>query len=161
MAQFGKIAIRKAHAEDTSLLLELIKELAIYEKLENEVTASERKLGKSLFGENPSAEALIASVGNEVAGFAVFFENFSTFVGTPGIYIEDIYVRPSFRGSGVGKALLAHIAAIAKERNAGRIEFAVLRWNPARRFYEHLGAMPLEDWVLYRFRKEDIEHLCE
>lgn len=161
MARFGKIAIRKAHAEDTSLLLDLIRELAVYEKLEKEVTANDQKLRESLFGANPCAEAFIASVGTEVAGFAVIFENFSTFLGKPGIYIEDIYVRSPFRGSGVGKALLCHIAGIAKERNAGRIEFAVLRWNPARHFYEHLGARPLEDWILYRLRKEDIERLGE
>ncbi|RJR29171.1 MAG: GNAT family N-acetyltransferase [Candidatus Latescibacterota bacterium] len=160
MTADAAIAIRKAVPADVPILYRLIRELAVYEKIEHEVIANEETIAGSLFGPSPAAEAVLAFAGGDPAGFAVFFGNFSTFVGRPGMYIEDIYVRPEYRGAGVGKALLAHLARIARERRAGRIEFAVLDWNPARGFYEHLGARAMTDWVFYRFTEDRIRDLA-
>lgn len=156
MSNEANVTIRKAGPEDVPVLYRLIRELAEYEKIAHEVSATEETIRASLFGTRPAAEAVLASRGGEPAGFAVYFPNFSTFVGRPGIYIEDIYVRPEFRGTGIGGALLAHVARAARERGAGRIEFAVLDWNPARGFYERYGARAMSDWIYYRFDEERI-----
>lgn len=153
--------IRAAAREDLSLLCTLIRELAEFEKIPHEVVGDEATLGESLFGEHPAAEAVIAYAGGVPAGFCVYFQNFSTFVARPGLYIEDIFVRPEFRGTGVGKALFMHCVNVAAERRLGRIEFAVLDWNPARGFYEHHGARPLKDWVLYRISGEALGKLAD
>jgi GNAT superfamily N-acetyltransferase len=155
------IAIRKAGPADVPILLRFIRELAEFEKISHEVAATEETIRESLFGPSPAAEAILAYRGGAPAGFAVYFANFSTFVGRPGIYIEDIYVRPELRGTGGGRTLLVHLARVAKERNAGRIEFAVLDWNPARGFYERFAARAMNDWVFYRFDEEAIGKLAD
>lgn len=145
------LRIRRAEAADTALILEFIRELAEYEKLPHEVTAEPTCLRDALFGDRPAAEVLIANVGAEPAGFALYFHNFSTFLGQPGIYLEDLFVRPAFRGHGVGASLLGELARIAVQRNCGRLEWSVLDWNaPAIGFYERLGAVPMEGWTVYR-----------
>lgn len=161
MANAKQITIRKASIEDVPLVFQLIRELADFERIPHEVVATEDTVRESLFGAKPAAEACLVSCDGATAGFAVYFENFSTFVGRPGLYIEDLYVRPEYRGKGVGKALLAHCAALARERNLGRIEWAVLDWNPARKFYEHFGARPMEDWVPYRLSGDALKRLAE
>ncbi len=146
-----ELEIRAAVEDDAPLILRLIEELAEYERLSNEVVATEASLRRSLFGERPFAEALIAELGDEPAGFALFFHNFSTFLGRPGIYLEDLYVRPEHRRSGVGRALLFRLARLAKERNCGRLEWSVLDWNePAISFYRNIGATPVSGWTVYR-----------
>ena len=143
------------------MILDLIKELAEYEKLSDQMVATEATLRHALFGARPAAEALIARVGGESAGFALFFHNFSTFLGRHGLYLEDLYVRPAFRGFGVGKALLRHLAGLALERGCGRFEWAVLDWNrPARDFYESLGAAANPAWVNYRISGAALERLA-
>ena len=146
-----ELAIRAALEEDAPLILQLIKELAEYEKLSHEVVATEDSLRRALFGQRRFAEALIGEVEGEPAGFALFFHNFSTFLGRPGIYLEDLYVRPEFRGSGLGRALLAYLARLALERGCGRLEWSVLDWNePAIGFYKSVGAAPVDGWTGYR-----------
>ncbi|MBX6314463.1 MAG: GNAT family N-acetyltransferase, partial [Isosphaeraceae bacterium] len=141
-------AIRPCRPEDAETLVALIRELAIYEKLEAFARATPEDLRRHLFGPRPFAEAILAERGEEPAGFALFFHSFSTFRGQPGIYLEDLFVRPEHRGRGLGKALLATVAALAVERGCGRLEWSVLDWNePALRFYRALGARPLEDWT--------------
>ncbi len=150
-----KLIIRKAEEKDIPLIFTFIKELAAYEKLSSSVETTEEVLRKSLFGEKPYAEVLIAEYENEPAGQAIFFHNFSTFVGRPGIYLEDIYVRPHLRGKGIGKALLMHLIKLAKERNCGRVEWAVLDWNKsAIDFYKRLGAVPMDDWIIFRLTED-------
>jgi len=145
------ITIRPAVVDDAPLILAFILELAQYEKLEHTVTATEESLRKTLFGEKPGAEIRIALVAGNPAGFALFFSNYSTFVGKPGIYLEDLFVRPEFRGRGVGKALLREVAELAVRRDCGRLEWSVLDWNqPAISFYRKLGAVPMEDWTTFR-----------
>ena len=154
------LKIRKASIEDVSTILSLIKEIADYEKLLNEVTATEDLLKKNLFGENAYAEVLLAEYENKPVGQALFFHNFSTFVGKPGIYLEDIYVKQEMRGKGIGKALFAELIRLAKERDCGRLEWAVLNWNQsAIDFYENLGAVPMNGWTVYRLDEEKIELL--
>jgi len=155
-----KLSIRTAGPEDTPIILGLIKELALYEKLENEVVATEDLLNESLFGEKPFAEVILAEINGESAGFTLFFFNFSTFLGQPGLYIEDLYVKPEFRSRGIGKELLKHCATLAKERNCGRMEWWVLKWNPARKFYENLGAKAMDEWVVYRLTGKPLEKLA-
>jgi GNAT superfamily N-acetyltransferase len=156
-----ELEIRAATEDDVPLILSLIKELAEYERLSHEVVATEEMLRDSLFGERRVAEVLIGHQKGEPAGFAVFFHNFSTFLGKPGIYLEDLYVRPEFRGAGVGRALLAHLAGLAKERNCGRLEWSVLDWNePAIRFYRGIGASPVGGWTVYRVSREALEELA-
>jgi GNAT superfamily N-acetyltransferase len=145
-----RVAIRQAAVEDVPLLLGMIKELAEFERIPHEVAATEEVVRESLFGGDPAAEALLAECDGKPAGFLIHFRNYSTFVGKAGLYIEDLYVRPEYRGLGVGKALFARCAEIARERNLGRVEWAVLEWNPAREFYEHFGARAMDDWILYR-----------
>jgi GNAT superfamily N-acetyltransferase len=159
VARNEHITIREAGVADAPLVFALIKELAEFERIPHEVVATEETIRESLFGDAPAAEAIIAECGGAPAGFAIFFENFSTFVGRPGLYIEDLYVRPEYRGAGVGRALFGRCAAIARERNLGRMEWAVLDWNPAREFYERFGARAMEDWVLYRLTGDQLTKL--
>lgn len=155
------INLRPATRDDLPLILALIRELAEYEKLAHEVVATEAQLEESLFSERPYAEVVIAEWHNEPAGFALFFHNFSTFLGRRGLYLEDLFVRPALRGKGIGKALLAHLARIAVERGCGRFEWAVLDWNePARRFYESLGAKAVSEWDLFRVTGEALQALA-
>lgn len=147
----NKLNIRKAKEKDTNLIFSFIKELAKYEKLSNEVVATEKLLKNNLFGKRKFAEVLIAEFNGEDAGFSLFFHNFSTFLGKPGIYLEDIYVRENLRNKGIGKALLIEIVKIAQERGCGRIEWSVLDWNePSIKFYKGLGAEPMKDWTVFR-----------
>lgn len=155
-------AIRPARRQDCGLILELIRELADYERLADQVIASIEDLETHLFGTRPAAEVLIGEEGGTPVGFALFFTNFSTFLGRPGIYLEDLFVRPAYRGRGYGKALLLKLAQIAVERNCGRLEWAVLDWNrPALDFYRNLGARALPEWVLHRVTGARLEQLAE
>ena len=143
------------------LILTLIGELAEYERLSHEVVATEDALQEWLFGEKAVAEVLIAELGAEAVGFALFFHSFSTFLGRPGIYLEDLYVRPAFRGRGMGKAMLVHLAKLAKERGCGRLEWSVLDWNePSIRFYESLGAVAMDDWTVHSVTGEALDRLA-
>lgn len=144
------ILIRAAQPADIPLLKSLICELAEYEHLSHTVVMTEALLQENLF-QRKYAEALIAEYGQAPAGFALFFHNFSTFVGRPGLYLEDLYVRPEFRARGIGRALLQRLAALAVERNCGRMEWTCLDWNaPSIRFYKSLGAVPMDEWSIYR-----------
>ncbi len=155
------LEITPATPEDVPLVLRFIRELAEYERLAHAVVATPEELREQLFGERPSAEVLIAREEGEPAGFAVFFHNFSTFLGRRGLYLEDLYVRPELRGRGVGRALLRALARVAAERGCGRLEWSVLDWNePAIRFYRSLGARPLEEWTVYRLDGEALRHLA-
>jgi len=155
------VSITPAQEADVALILGLIKELADYEHLSHQAVATEQSLRYALFGSRPAAEALIARVDGECAGFALYFHNFSTFLGRHGLYLEDLFVRPAFRALGVGKALLRHLARIALERDCGRFEWAVLDWNrSARDFYEALGAEANPAWVNYRITGEALERLA-
>ena len=143
--------IRPAVAEDIPLVLAFIRELAEYERLSHMVTATEGQLRESLFGSDPGAEVLLGFAGDTPAGFAVYFHNFSTFLGVRGLWLEDLFVRPALRRRGYGRALLLHVARIARDRGCGRFEWAALDWNePAIRFYKSLGAVMLDDWTIFR-----------
>ena len=147
---------------DVPLLLTFIKELADYERLADEVVATEDVLRESLFGEQPAAEALIAYLSDEPVAFAIWFYNFSSFLGRPGLYIEDIYVRPHARGQGVGQAVLAYLARLARQHNCGRMEWLVLDWNtPAIDFYKGLGAGPMDGWTVFSLTGADLERLAD
>lgn len=155
------LRIEPAGPGDVSEILGLIRDLAVYEKLEHQVVATESGLRDTLFGERPAAEVLLARVGSRVAGFALFFHNYSTFLGQRGIYLEDLYVRPEFRGRGCGRALLARLAALAVERRCGRLEWAVLDWNePAISFYRRRGAEPMSDWTVFRLTGEALRRMA-
>ena len=155
-------AIRAATAADVPIILELIRALATYERAPNEVTATEDGLSKVLFGEKPAAEVLLAFENETAVGFAVFFHNFSTWLGRPGLYLEDLFVRPEDRGKGYGRALLIHLAKIARDRGCGRMEWAVLDWNePAIQFYRKLGAKPMDDWTVFRLKRDGIAKLAD
>jgi len=146
-----KIEIKNATEKDIRLILHFIKELADYEKLINDVIANEENLKKTLFGKTPYAKALLAFLNKKPVGFAIYFFNFSSFMGKPGIYIEDIYVKENYRGNGIGKAIFKYIGKIAKENDCGRIEWSVLNWNkPSINFYNSLGAKPMDEWTVYR-----------
>jgi GNAT superfamily N-acetyltransferase len=150
-----KIKIREATVDDVSLILTFIKELAEYEKLSSSVTADETLLKKTLFGEKKYAEVMIAEYDGKPAGHALYFYNFSTFKGKPGIYLEDIYIRPHLRGKGIGKSLLMHLIKLAKDRDFGRVEWAVLDWNEsAISFYKSLGAVPMDGWTIFRLTED-------
>lgn len=151
-----KTEFRLATKEDIPLILSFIRELAEYEQLSNEVTATTDILEESLFGEKPAAEVVFAIEEGKEVGFALWFHNFSTFVGRPGLYLEDLYVKPGYRKKGIGKALMEYCIRIARERNCGRMEWWVLKWNPAIKFYEQLGAVPMDEWVVYRLTEEKI-----
>ena len=154
--------IEKAREDDLTLILSFIRELAEYERLSHEVVATEELLRESLFGERAMAEVIIAYDEGRAVGLALFFHNFSTFLGRPGIYLEDLYVQPQARGKGIGRALLAHLARLAKERRCGRLEWAVLDWNePAISFYKKLGAMPMDEWTVFRATGEALDKLAE
>jgi GNAT superfamily N-acetyltransferase len=156
------LRIRPVSEDDVALLLTFIRELADYERLADKVVATELVLRESLLGARPTAEALIAYFGHEPVAYAIWFYNFSSFTGRPGLYIEDIYVRPHARGRGVGKALLLHLARLAKERNCARMEWAVLDWNePAISFYRSLGARPMDEWTIFRLDAHDLSRLAE
>ena len=145
------ISIRPACADDLPLIAQLIRALAAYEKLAHEVRFDEAVLGAKLFGPRPYAEVIIGEVDGAAQGFALFFHNFSTFEGKPGVYLEDLFVQPEARGSGLGKALLARLAAIAVERDCARLEWSVLDWNePAIGFYKKLGARMMDEWTVMR-----------
>jgi GNAT superfamily N-acetyltransferase len=155
------IRIAAAREDQVPLILELIRGLAEYEKLAQEVVATEESLRRSLFGARPDAEVVIAYVDEEPAGFALFFHNYSTFLGRRGLYLEDLFVKPTFRSRGVGKQLLRYLARVALERGCGRFEWWVLDWNePAIRFYESLGARPMSDWTVYRVTGDVLEGLA-
>jgi len=154
--------IRPAFIEDVPVILELIRELATYERAPNEVTATEEQLVAVLFGERPAAEVLLAFEGKSPVGFAVFFHNFSTWLGRPGLYLEDLFVKPEKRGKGYGRALLVDLAKIARDRGCGRMEWAVLDWNePAIKFYRALGAKPMEEWTVFRLTRDGIAKLAQ
>jgi GNAT superfamily N-acetyltransferase len=153
--------IRPASEPDLPLIRELIYALAEYEKLSHVFVATEERLRQSLFGPKPAAEVLLAEWGQEYAGFAVYFQTYSTFLAQPGIYLEDLFVKPHFRGKGIGHALLARLARIAVERGCGRMEWEVLNWNePSIQFYEKLGAHPLADWTKYRLTGEALHKVA-
>jgi GNAT superfamily N-acetyltransferase len=156
-----ELQIRPAREEDVPTILGLIRGLAEYERLAHEVTASEDALRASLFGAHPSAEVVIAYVSDTPAGFALWFHNYSTFLAKPGLYLEDLFVLPAFRGRGIGKALLTHLAGIAVDRGCGRMEWTVLDWNaPAIGFYERIGARRMAEWNLYRMTGAQLDALA-
>jgi GNAT superfamily N-acetyltransferase len=155
------ITIRPASPDDVPLVLEFIRDLARYERLEHEVAASEAQLRDALFGERRYAEVVFACGDGEPVGFALFFHTFSTFKGRPGIYLEDLFVRPEARGRGIGRQLLAHLARTAVERGCARLEWAVLDWNePSIGFYRSLGAVPMDEWTSFRLTGEGLALLA-
>jgi GNAT superfamily N-acetyltransferase len=154
--------IRPARVKDVPVILELIRDLATYERAPGEVTATEEQLVEVLFGERRVAEVLLALEGGSPVGFAVFFYNFSTWLGRPGLYLEDLFVKPDKRGKGYGRALLVYLAKIALERGCGRMEWAVLDWNePAIKFYRSLGARPMNEWTVFRLSRDEITRLAQ
>jgi GNAT superfamily N-acetyltransferase len=156
-----EVSIRAATPADVPLVLAFIRELAAYERLEHEVVASEAQLHAALFGARPYAEVALGCVGGVAVGFALFFHNFSTFKGQPGIYLEDLFVRPEARGRGVGRRLLAWLARTALERGCARLDWAVLDWNaPSIGFYRSLGAVALEDWTIFRLTGAALERMA-
>lgn len=160
-AREAEIAVRSAAADDVPLIHTFIRELAEYERMLDQAVATPEDLRRTLFGPRPFAEVLIGSLDHEPAGLALFFHNYSTFLGKPGIYLEDLYVRPAARGHGLGAALLRRLACIAVERNCGRLEWSVLNWNePAIGFYLRLGAQPMSDWTVYRVTGDALNQLA-
>ena len=154
------ISIRPAAPDDLALIAQLIRDLAEYERLADEVRFDQAVLGQKLFGARPYAEVVIGEVDGAAQGFALFFHNFSTFEGKPGVYLEDLFVRPAARGSGLGKALLSHLAALALERDCARLEWSVLDWNePAIGFYQKLGARLLDEWTGMRLDGAALDRL--
>ncbi len=154
--------IRPATIVDVPIILQLIRDLATYERAPNEVTATEAQLIAVLFGEKPVAEVLLAFEDEMPIGFAVFFRNFSTWLGKPGLYLEDLFVKPEARRKGYGRALLIYLARIARDRGCGRMEWAVLDWNePAIQFYKKIGARPLDEWQIFRLTRDGIAKLAE
>ncbi len=155
------IEIRQATVEDSALILRFITELAIYEKAENEVIATKSDIENSLFGVDSRTSAVICSINDEPIGFAVYFFNYSTWLGKHGLYLEDLYVSPKFRGAGAGKALLKHLAEIALSKDCGRFEWSVLDWNePAIRFYQSIGAKSQDEWVGYRLTGKALQEFA-
>ena len=153
--------IKSATSADVPLILSFIKKLAVYERLEHEAVATEEILRETLFGERREAEVIIGYYQNKPVCFALFFHSFSTFLGRPGIYLEDLFVDEEQRGKGFGKALLVYLARLAVARNCGRLEWAVLNWNePAIRFYQSLGARPMDEWTVYRLTGETLTALA-
>ena len=154
--------IRPAVESDVPLVLALIRELAAYERMAGEVSAAEADVRQALFGPSPAAEAVIAAADDGPAGFALFFHNFSTFTGKRGLYLEDLYVRPAYRGRGIGRGLLRHLARLARERGCRRFEWSVLDWNaPAIRSYRRAGAVPMDDWTVYRLAGAALDRLAD
>ena len=158
----SNLVVRPATVADVPIILELIRDLATYERAPNEVTATEEQLVDVLFGPRPAAEVLLAFEQEMPVGLAVFFHNFSTWLGRPGLYLEDLFVRPEQRGKGYGRSLLVHLAKIARERGCGRMEWAVLDWNePAIQFYKKLGAAPQDEWTVFRLTRDGIAKLAK
>jgi GNAT superfamily N-acetyltransferase len=156
------IQIQPATEADVPLILQLIKALAEYERLGDQVTATEAMIRESFFGAAPHAQAVIARVAGDAVGFAIWFSTYSTFLSKPGIYLEDLFVLPHWRGQGVGRALLRHLARIAVERGCGRIEWSVLDWNEtAIRFYRNIGARAMDEWTVYRLAGDAITILAD
>lgn len=156
------VRIVPATERDTPAILSLIQGLADYERLADQVEATEDGIREALFGDWPSAEVVLAHVGSDVAGFALYFHNFSTFVGRRGLYLEDLFVEPAYRSRGVGRRLLAHLARVAVERKCRRMEWSVLDWNePAIRFYRSIGAVPMDDWTVYRLAGDALDRLAD
>jgi len=156
------LRIESATERDVPVILRMIKGLAEYERLGDYVIATEEKLRATLFGPRPAADVLIGYDGNTPVGFALFFQNYSTFLAQPGIYLEDLFVVPEARGHGYGRQLLAHLARIAAESGCGRLEWSVLDWNqPAIGFYKKLGAVPMEDWTIFRLTGDALTRLAE
>lgn len=157
-----KFTIRAAVEADLPLILEFIHELAEYEKLLHEVVATEATLKEHLFGNRPAAEVVIGEWDGNPVAFALYFHNFSTFLGRPGIYLEDLYVKPEMRGKGIGRALLSYLARLAVQRNCGRLEWSVLDWNaPAIRFYRSIGALPMDEWTVQRVTGDALKQLAD
>jgi GNAT superfamily N-acetyltransferase len=153
--------IRKATVHDTAVICQFIRDLAEYERLSHEVVVDEIRLREHLFGPRPYAEVLLAEEGAEPVGFAFYFYSYSTFLSQPGIYLEDLFVRPAYRGHGYGKALLIELARLAIEKGCGRLEWAVLNWNePSIKFYQSLGAKPLDEWTTYRLTGKSLHDLA-
>ena len=156
------LSIRFATASDCAVILSFIRELAAYERLAHEVTADEAQLRATLFGARPAAEVLIVELGGAPVGFALFFPSYSTFLGKPGLYLEDLFVQPAMRGRGCGLALMSALARIAVARSYGRFEWSVLDWNePAIEFYEQLGARPQSEWTVHRLVGAPLSALAE
>src|SRR4051812_11624791 len=160
------LSVRAAKPDDIPLILALVRELALYEKAPEQVTATEETLRRNLFGEGfgrgPVAECVIGELDGAAQGFALFFMNFSTWLAKPGLYLEDLFVRPEVRGRGLGRALLGHLAKTAVERGCGRFEWSVLDWNtPAIGFYTALGAKPMDEWTVFRMTGEALERLAD
>jgi GNAT superfamily N-acetyltransferase len=154
--------ITPAEERDLPLILRFIKELAEYEKLSAEVVATEATLRQSIFGPSPAAEVVIAYAGDEPAGFAVFFQSFSTFLGKPGLYLEDLFVLPAWRGHGLGRRLLTHLAGLAVDRGYGRMEWSVLDWNElALGVYRRIGARPMDEWTVHRLTGDSLRALAK
>jgi GNAT superfamily N-acetyltransferase len=157
-----QIQIEPAAPEDVPLIVTFIHELATYEKLAHEVVATEGDMNTALFGKRPVIEAVIASLDDEPVGYALFFPTFSTFLGKPGLYLEDLYVRPAARGHGVGRKLLEHLARLTVERGWGRLEWSVLDWNePSIAFYKKMGAKPMDEWTIFRLTGESLHRLAQ
>lgn len=157
----NELTVKFAEEKDVPLILKFIKELAEYEKCLDQVVATEEILKESLFDERSNAEVILAYFENKPVGFALFFHNFSTFLGRPGLYLEDLYIIPEVRGKGFGKKLMIYLAKLAKERNCGRFEWWVLDWNtPAIQFYHSLGAIPMSDWTVQRVTGEALDKLA-
>lgn len=155
------IEIRQATIEDSALILRFVTELAIFEKAENEVIATQSDIENSIFGKDSGAKAVICSINNQPVGFAVYFFNYSTWLGKHGLYLEDLYVSQEYRGAGAGKALLKHLAGIALSKNCGRFEWSVLDWNePAIQFYRSIGAISQDEWVGYRLTGKALEEFA-
>ncbi|MGB6976661.1 MAG: GNAT family N-acetyltransferase [Gammaproteobacteria bacterium] len=153
--------IKSATIKDVPLILTFIKELAEYEKLPHEVVATEDILKESLFGDKPHAEVIIGYLNHQPVSFAVYFHNFSTFLGCPGIYLEDLFVKPEARGNGIGQKILSYLANLAKSRNCGRLEWWVLDWNEnAIKFYKQLGAKPMDEWTVHRVSGQALDDLA-
>jgi GNAT superfamily N-acetyltransferase len=161
MTSLRDLRIERASEDDVSLILTMIKALADYERLAPAVVATEETVRNTLFGSNPSAEVLIARIGTEAVGFAVWFFSYSTFLARPGLYLEDLFVLPRWRGHGIGHALLVHLATIAVAHQCARMEWSVLDWNePAIRFYRRIGARPMDGWTLFRLTGGALEDLA-
>jgi GNAT superfamily N-acetyltransferase len=156
------VRIESATIDDVPLLLSLIGALAEYERMSDEVVATEARLRNTLFGAKPCAEAVVARVESDAVGFALWFHSYSTFLAQPGLYLEDLFVLPAWRGRGVGVALLRHLARVAAERGCGRMEWSVLDWNrPAIDFYRRIGARPMDEWTVYRLTADDLRRVAE
>ncbi|PYK12945.1 MAG: N-acetyltransferase [Verrucomicrobia bacterium] len=162
MMEPQQFEIRPARVEDVPVILQLIRDLATYERAPNDVTTTEEQLIDVLFAERPAAEVLLAFEGESPIGFAVYFYNFSTWLGRPGLYLEDLFVKPEKRGKGYGRALLVELAKIARDQRCGRMEWAVLDWNePAIKFYRALGAKRMDEWTVFRLTRDGIANLAD